>query len=78
MGAGLETFLTVFVPIALVVGGGIYVFREQFRRLGKTVEAWKRRDEAMDLEEARCREKAEAELSDEELLSIETLKNERH
>jgi hypothetical protein len=64
MGPSLETFLTVLFPIVVVIGGAAFIFREQFKRLGRFIVDWQRRDEQLDLEEVRLREKAEAELAE--------------
>lgn len=64
MGPAFETLLTVLLPIIVVVGGGAYIFRDQIRRVKRSFGAWQARDETIDLEETRLREKAEAELAE--------------
>lgn len=75
VGAGLETLLTVLVPIVLVIVWVAYMFRNQFKRILTYIEAWKRRDEEIELEEKLCRERAKAELEELERVRVSKQEN---
>ena len=60
MGPAIETFVTILVPLALILSLAIYLSRQRLRRLGESLNEWKKSDEQDEQDRAHAEREVKA------------------